>query len=175
MSLVTCENITMKVMEPVKFEFSNKEHVVPVNGDSIIFECSPGKTLIGPNTTTCMEDGQWYPDTGEVECKNVCKLWGYHTLQHNNDLVYIIVPTCDSPLPPKDGYIDTDESILWMLEQRSQLRISFVCQNVSTSSEPEVHIISLCDSSGKWLPNPKEYCSSTCYMPCMHFACTLYT
>ena len=73
MSLVTCENITTKVMEPVKFEFSNKEHVISVNGDSILFECSPGKTLIGPNTTTCMEDGQWYPDPGEVECKNLCK------------------------------------------------------------------------------------------------------
>ena len=75
MFAVTCENIAPKFedMELMNFEFSNKKHVVPVNGDSIIFKCSPGKTLSGPNTTTCMEDGRWYPDPGEVECKSVRK------------------------------------------------------------------------------------------------------
>ena len=73
MSVVTCENITTKGNELMSFEFTNKKHVVSLNGDSIIFKCSPGKTLSGPNTTTCREDGQWYPDPREVECN--CKFF----------------------------------------------------------------------------------------------------
>ena len=66
---------------------------------------------------------------------------------------------CDPPLPPKNGYIDIEVDIL---KQRSQsLSISFVCKNQSMLSEPEVHIISVCDSSRKWVPNPRKFCSGT--------------
>ena len=34
-----------------------------VVGTTISFNCSePGHVLVGPNTTTCTDDGQWVPD-----------------------------------------------------------------------------------------------------------------
>ena len=38
-------------------------------GTAITFSCSPGLVLTGPNTTTCMDNGQWEPDPREVKCK----------------------------------------------------------------------------------------------------------
>ena len=38
-------------------------------GTSITFSCSPGMILTGPNTTTCMDNGQWEPDPSQAKCK----------------------------------------------------------------------------------------------------------
>ena len=35
-----------------------------LEGTTIIFSCPPGKLLIGPDTTTCMENGEWEPNVG---------------------------------------------------------------------------------------------------------------
>ena len=41
-----------------------------VVGTNISFNCSqPEEVLVGPNTTTCMENGEWEPDPSEVECE----------------------------------------------------------------------------------------------------------
>ena len=40
-------------------------------GTTIIFQCPPQHMFVGPNTTTCMENGEWEPDPGEVECKSM--------------------------------------------------------------------------------------------------------
>ena len=37
-------------------------------GDNVILICTSGLTLIGPNASTCMGNGEWEPDPGEVEC-----------------------------------------------------------------------------------------------------------
>ena len=34
----------------------------------IIFTCPPGQTLNGSNSSTCIGNGKWEPDPGEVEC-----------------------------------------------------------------------------------------------------------
>ena len=37
----------------------------------LTFECPPRYVLSGPNTTTCMRNGEWEPDPREVECKGI--------------------------------------------------------------------------------------------------------
>ena len=37
-------------------------------GTTITFSCSPGMILTGPNTTICMDNGQWEPDPSQVKC-----------------------------------------------------------------------------------------------------------
>ena len=39
-----------------------------VEGANVTFTCLPGLVLTGPNTTTCMENGEWEPDPIEVNC-----------------------------------------------------------------------------------------------------------
>ena len=33
-----------------------------------MFHCPSGLTLTGPMSTTCMMNGEWEPDPGEVKC-----------------------------------------------------------------------------------------------------------
>ena len=39
-----------------------------LEGQSITFACPPYWTLNGSNSSTCMGNGEWEPDPGEVEC-----------------------------------------------------------------------------------------------------------
>ena len=36
---------------------------------SVTFGCPSGLVLVGSNTSTCMENGQWNPDPENVECR----------------------------------------------------------------------------------------------------------
>ena len=40
-------------------------------GAILSFDCPPQHVLIGPNTTTCMGNGEWEPDPRDVECKGI--------------------------------------------------------------------------------------------------------
>ena len=40
-----------------------------IPGDNVTFYCSPGLILTGPNTSTCMRNGEWEPDPREVKCE----------------------------------------------------------------------------------------------------------
>ena len=42
-----------------------------LEGAVLFFDCPPQHVLIGPNTTTCMGNGEWEPDPREVECKGI--------------------------------------------------------------------------------------------------------
>ena len=42
-----------------------------LKGTTLTVNCYLGLVLTGPNTTTCMDNGQWEPDLKEVECKGV--------------------------------------------------------------------------------------------------------
>lgn len=45
-----------------------------VVGTTVSFKCSKqGPKLLGPNTTTCMNDGQWEPDPNQLSINNYCK------------------------------------------------------------------------------------------------------
>ena len=39
-----------------------------LEGTSIMLHCPARLTLIGPESSTCMGNGKWEPDPGEVEC-----------------------------------------------------------------------------------------------------------
>ena len=39
-----------------------------LQGQNIIFTCPPDHILNGSNSSTCMGNGEWEPDPGEVEC-----------------------------------------------------------------------------------------------------------
>ena len=39
-----------------------------LEGQTIIFTCPPGQILNGSNSSSCMGNGKWEPDPGEVEC-----------------------------------------------------------------------------------------------------------
>ena len=39
-----------------------------LNSTILIFSCPLGLVLTGPNTTTCMENGEWEPDLSLVNC-----------------------------------------------------------------------------------------------------------
>ena len=37
-------------------------------GESIMFTCTSGLEFSGPNSSTCMGNGEWEPDPEEVNC-----------------------------------------------------------------------------------------------------------
>ena len=39
-----------------------------LKGHTITFSRPPGQTLNGSNSSTCMENGEWEPNPGEVDC-----------------------------------------------------------------------------------------------------------
>ena len=39
-----------------------------MEGATLTFKCSPQYVLTGPNITTCVGNGEWEPDPGEMEC-----------------------------------------------------------------------------------------------------------
>jgi hypothetical protein len=43
---------------------------VALEGSSVNFTCSSGLVLTGPNSSTCMEDGNWEPDPSRSACRN---------------------------------------------------------------------------------------------------------
>lgn len=60
-------------------------------GATITFSCPPGKTLVGPNTTTCKENGEWEPDPQieGVKCAGECMncMQSKHRLSYNTILI----------------------------------------------------------------------------------------
>ena len=44
-----------------------------LEGTTVTFGCTPQYVLTGPNTTTCMGNGEWEPDPCDVECKGKFK------------------------------------------------------------------------------------------------------
>ena len=57
-------------------------YFIPIVGANVSLSCndSPGLVLTGPNTTTCMDNGQWEPDLKKLKCKgtmHVCMI-SYH-------------------------------------------------------------------------------------------------
>ena len=56
---------------------SNDSHVpnivdyedLPIEGETVRFDCLPGSMLTGPNSATCSENGEWEPDPSQLMCK----------------------------------------------------------------------------------------------------------
>ena len=58
-----------------------------MEGAKITFSCRGGLSLIGPNLTMCMGNGEWEPDLGEVACTGTC----VHAV-FANICIYIDIP-----------------------------------------------------------------------------------
>ena len=39
-----------------------------LEGTNVTFSCPPGFVVLGPTTSTCMENGEWEPDPRQVKC-----------------------------------------------------------------------------------------------------------
>ena len=42
-----------------------------LEGLNLSFSCPPGQELNGPNTTTCMENGEWELDPTNLKCEGI--------------------------------------------------------------------------------------------------------
>ena len=51
-------------------------HSPALAGTTLTLSCPPGRILTGPNTTTCMENGEWEPDPQleRVKCAGNSKI-----------------------------------------------------------------------------------------------------
>ena len=47
---------------------TKRYHDPALEGDNITFTCPTGAILNGPNSSTCMGNGEWEPDPREVNC-----------------------------------------------------------------------------------------------------------
>ena len=59
-------------------------------GTNITFSCPPGKVLIGPNSATCTENGEWEPDLqlSDPMCKGII------TVNSSYSITQIIIYLC---------------------------------------------------------------------------------
>ena len=42
-----------------------------IEGSNVTFSCPPELVLIGPNSSTCMGNGEWEPDPRGVKCLGI--------------------------------------------------------------------------------------------------------
>ena len=68
--VANCGNLAAKVKNQSTLTIEYDYPALDVEGVSVTFACSPGLILSGPNTSTCMGNGEWEPDPRNVECKS---------------------------------------------------------------------------------------------------------
>ena len=57
------------LLEELEILMVNSDTDVHVEGTSVIFGCPSGLVLVGSNTSTCMENGEWNPNPANLSCK----------------------------------------------------------------------------------------------------------
>ena len=63
---VTCTMTCNTDSVPVVMGYD--ELSLPLEGSMVTFSCPPGQELVGPNSATCTENGEWGPDPSGVMC-----------------------------------------------------------------------------------------------------------
>ena len=53
---------------PRRPRVDGSDDILPLEGNTISFSCPPGLALIGPNSVTCTENGEWEPDPRRLLC-----------------------------------------------------------------------------------------------------------
>ena len=111
------------------------------------FACPSTHILVGPNTTTCMGNGEWEPDPRLVECI------GEQTM-HISIVSYLCHRTIYTancgPVPSSaNGYVLPYTNTL------EGASVMFMCQNVEI-------VTAVCTRAGKWEPNPVDICGGSC-------------
>ena len=57
-----------------------------LEGSNVMLNCPPGYLHIGPNTSTCVRNGEWVPEPREVECYGINDKINVWTANYDNDL-----------------------------------------------------------------------------------------
>ena len=65
---VNCENPTT-LLDDSPIDIIVLAYSGTARGSSVTFSCSPGLVLTGPNSSTCMGNGEWEPDPRKAICK----------------------------------------------------------------------------------------------------------
>ena len=74
---------------------------LPVEGSNITFSCPPGFILIGPNSTICVENGEWEPDPSGLMCNDSRGIIQYQDFYSNTVLIsFSIMHVCSDLWPP---------------------------------------------------------------------------
>ena len=111
-------------------------YTTTVEGSTATYQCGTGLIPEGVITAVCMENGEWAPDTAEVECRlpgqGMCAVICQH-------LKYLSA-TCGVPPSPSNGFVDFTTLIEGTVA-------TFRCD-----SGPEMTAV--CTTSGVWVPNP---------------------
>ena len=63
--LAKCGSIVNQTDESVRI---HDDPYPAVEGTNATFSCPPGLVLTGPNTSTCVRDGEWEPDPQHLKC-----------------------------------------------------------------------------------------------------------
>ena len=66
-----CENPEAQLDDSVEV-IGYLSKAAAVKGSNISFSCPPGLVLTGPNSSTCLGNGEWEPDPRDVKCKGEC-------------------------------------------------------------------------------------------------------
>ena len=61
---------------------------LPIKGSTIMFSCPPGLELIGSNSSTCTENGEWEPDPKGIVCNDSSSDTEGYVLQLYTEYLY---------------------------------------------------------------------------------------
>ena len=87
---VKCGALTGVVGASVQVAFDDRQPAL--EGTTVSFSCPPGLVLAGPNTTTCMENGEWEPDPTNIKCKgHLCYCFLDNTIKISLLYIQLIV------------------------------------------------------------------------------------
>ena len=65
--IVKCDNLTHLLDDSLIY--TNGYHYPALEGTNVTFSCPAEQVLTGPDSSSCMENGEWEPDPRDVECK----------------------------------------------------------------------------------------------------------
>jgi hypothetical protein len=65
-TVATCDSLEGQLDDSVMI--STTDPAVLMEGTTVTFHCPAGSISSGPDSSTCMENGEWEPDPYEVNC-----------------------------------------------------------------------------------------------------------
>ena len=137
-----------------------------MEGASLTFLCPPGLTLIGPESSRCMGNGEWEPDPREAVCIGKSIVYGHRivlymhaNISHTAHILSIApAANCNRPpSPPKNGHILPYTNTL------EGARVIYLCWNIyhedNESLCAEVNTTAVCNEHGNWELISQDLCS----------------
>ena len=125
------------------------DDILPIGGSTVTFSCPPGLVLIGLNSATCTENGEWEPDLSELMCTGKSCLLCYSYIPMNCS----IIVACEHPLLNQSV-----GSSLYILDYSEPAvvgtTVSFNCSEPGeVLTDPNT---ATCMEDGLWVPDPNQ-------------------